>query len=893
MSCDHDCDKPPVFPKPIDNRPGLPTIDYRIGAYAELRDYMFDVLNKEPALFNWTHRGSDDPGIALIESAAIVGDILTFYQNLYANEVYLRTAKWRESISELVRLLGYRLAPSLAGAVTFALAVKGKTAITVPKAFGFKAQLEGQSKPAEFESLEETIAYPHLSQFNLYRSLQTPGPNIGIGTNEFSLSMPDGAIPDLELEEGDRLLVGVAEPDANNPKRLVNVEKLIVKETRREFGRLIVKVKGAIVKNSSVQSLMAFKLGDSHRHFGHNAPAKTIGLDTSVNPAKLTSTSVSYFRSFLAEAYRGVFGDDTYYETEPDTIYSDIPLDSEVDTIGAGNTVLISMAMQGSHLAGPVGPLLRATLIAKVTSAENKSMALGNLSGSGTVLTLEENPLILAGKDPVSTVLQGSIDIRGMTVYETQGEMMVLRAAPSYISGTTGKQLDFFGTADEAEVIKDRSLMLAYNDGTVFTVAVTGFPPGSLDDPEKERERSILIDTDVDYTKFHYEDPQVIVYGNLVPTTQGKTEDEVVLGGGDQRQIFQTFPLPKTPLTYLLDETQTPAQVPELTIYIDNIEWRRVDTFFNSGPEDKVYVVREDTEGKSYVQFGDGITGSRLTSGKKNVVAIFRTGSEGYGPLKAKTQPQGKGRLTDLDKIFMPSPVTGGAAREDENNARKAAPGKIQSLGRLVSLADFEAETMALPNVLKAKAGWAIPEGVPLVRLVVLTQSGEEADTIEIRDTMNTYNQCRGPSRFPIQVMRGIRQFVFVEADIGIDPSYREENISIAVKQALGMIGEEGNGIETEDGLFGLNRRQFGQGVHNSQIIGAIQQVSGVVWVKLKSAQNINLGIPEETDPLQLAVPASPVLSPVLTCTDDKILVLHTKHLSLVFSKVEATEPCS
>ena len=64
MSCDHDCDRPPLFPKAIFNRPGLPAIDYRIGAYAEIRGHLLARLNASLPLAAWTHRGADDPGIA-------------------------------------------------------------------------------------------------------------------------------------------------------------------------------------------------------------------------------------------------------------------------------------------------------------------------------------------------------------------------------------------------------------------------------------------------------------------------------------------------------------------------------------------------------------------------------------------------------------------------------------------------------------------------------------------------------------------------------------------------------------------------------------------------------------------------------------------------------------
>ncbi|RZL06669.1 MAG: hypothetical protein EOP40_17270, partial [Rubrivivax sp.] len=111
MSCDNNCRQAAAFPKPIFNRPGLATIDYRIGSYSDLRGHMLSLLDASPALADWTHRLPDDPGIALIEAAAEVGDILSFYQDLYANEAYLRSAKWRDSVGDLVRLLGYRLAP--------------------------------------------------------------------------------------------------------------------------------------------------------------------------------------------------------------------------------------------------------------------------------------------------------------------------------------------------------------------------------------------------------------------------------------------------------------------------------------------------------------------------------------------------------------------------------------------------------------------------------------------------------------------------------------------------------------------------------------------------------------------------------------------------------------
>ena len=158
-----------AFPRRLDNRPGLPRIAYRIGEYPDFVEAMTRTIDAALPLASWTHREPDDPGIALLECAAILGDILTFYQDHYANEAYLRTSAWRDSIAELVRLTGYRLAPGIGGRGTFAFEVRGTTPVTIRKGFPLKADLEDVEKPADFQTESELIAWPHLGRFNLLR----------------------------------------------------------------------------------------------------------------------------------------------------------------------------------------------------------------------------------------------------------------------------------------------------------------------------------------------------------------------------------------------------------------------------------------------------------------------------------------------------------------------------------------------------------------------------------------------------------------------------------------------------------------------------------------------------------------------------------------------------
>ena len=50
----------------------------------------------------------------LVDLFAAISDVLSFYSERYANEMFLRTARDRDSLLRLVRLIGYRLSPGVA-----------------------------------------------------------------------------------------------------------------------------------------------------------------------------------------------------------------------------------------------------------------------------------------------------------------------------------------------------------------------------------------------------------------------------------------------------------------------------------------------------------------------------------------------------------------------------------------------------------------------------------------------------------------------------------------------------------------------------------------------------------------------------------------------------------
>ncbi len=151
----------------VTNRPGLAALRYRIGDYASFYEAMIRRLTvpvdaDQPAatysLHKLTTRERDDLAIALLDAWAVVGDVLTFYQERIANEAFLRTATERRSMLELGHLVGYTLKPGVSASVYLTYTLD-ETATTVIPA-GTKAQsIPGtDEQPQMFETMEDTEA---------------------------------------------------------------------------------------------------------------------------------------------------------------------------------------------------------------------------------------------------------------------------------------------------------------------------------------------------------------------------------------------------------------------------------------------------------------------------------------------------------------------------------------------------------------------------------------------------------------------------------------------------------------------------------------------------------------------------------------------------------------
>jgi hypothetical protein len=141
-----------ITPETEANPPGLSALRYRVGTYATFYETMLARLSSLSLsipspdgsaqtirpLQQLTTREPSDPSIALLDAWAIVGDVLTFYQERIANEGYLPTAVERQSMIELARLVNYIPRPGVSASVYLAFTMLNGFSGTVPA--GTRAQ---------------------------------------------------------------------------------------------------------------------------------------------------------------------------------------------------------------------------------------------------------------------------------------------------------------------------------------------------------------------------------------------------------------------------------------------------------------------------------------------------------------------------------------------------------------------------------------------------------------------------------------------------------------------------------------------------------------------------------------------------------------------------------
>lgn len=369
------CELPASTPLVAFNRPGLSAIAFRAGTYSSFRLSMLQRIAGMPALSALKTRSDDDYAITLLDMWATVADVLTFYQERIANEGFLRTARYRDSVLRMARLLDYQLRPGVAATALLAFTLDKDASLEIQ--IGLRVQSvppEGE-QPQVYETLESFVANASLNRVRILPAPEGFNP-LAKGSTSAILAPGDESLAAAAvISLGDRFVL--IEPSGQ-------LEELTVRERRVEEDRMFLSWIGPIQGTNWTFDSLAYAVNRTFRVFGYNAPTQ-------------------YLEAVETPAGSGVFvwTRRTYSSYEYIPSGNIIELDSKYEGINAGSRLLISQP--GSNHLVTVNAVSQgqATFLASgaATSPVQDTVTRVALSAAPTI-TDRRNAVIYEVKSP-------------------------------------------------------------------------------------------------------------------------------------------------------------------------------------------------------------------------------------------------------------------------------------------------------------------------------------------------------------------------------------------------------------------------------------------------------------------------------------------------------------
>ncbi|MGE5324031.1 MAG: baseplate J/gp47 family protein, partial [Actinomycetota bacterium] len=274
-------------------------------------------------------------------------------------------------------------------------------------------------------------------------------------------------------------------------------------------------------------------------------------------------------------------------------------------------------------------------------------------------------------------------------------------------------------------------------------------------------------------------------------------------------------------------------------IQIAGVIWKEAGEFFGHTGDERIFVTSQDAKGMT-VQFGDGITGSRLPSGRGNVTGTYRQGIGLVGNVDAGALRTLLSRPVGMKSVSNPGAATGGAEPESLDQTRANAPNTVRTFGRIVSLEDFEDAAREFAGVAKARATWAWSGEEQVVYLTVAGDEGAAITGSTYEDLVADLNARRDPNR--ALVVRSYKAVaVKLSALIYVSADHVQDKVLAAVNAGV-------------SGFFSFDSQEFGRPVHLSSVYAVIQSVEGVV-----GADILSLGYKYPVDGLSHGATSAPV----------------------------------
>jgi len=312
---------------------------------------------------------------------------------------------------------------------------------------------------------------------------------------------------------------------------------------------------------------------------------------------------------------------------------------------------------------------------------------------------------------------------------------------------------------------------------------------------------------------------------NVGLATHGQSVSEI-MGSGNASTPNQSFTLKQSPLTFVQAPTQTGRQS-TLEVKANGMTWTEEPSLYEQGPSQQVYATLNQSDGTAEVLFGDGVEGATLPTGQNNIQANYRIGSGASGNVGAGTLTTLVDRPLGVSGVTNPEAATGGQDAASIDDLRSDAPRTVLTLGRAVSITDYQSYAATFAGIAKAYAIW-IPNGPG--RGVFITVAGVDGAALPPGNptltNLVTSLQDYGNPLIPITVQSFLETLFGLSADLRYAPAY---------DNAAARAGVQAQVLQALYQAYSFEERTFGQSVSADEVSTIIQNVPGVVAVNVTS----------------------------------------------------------
>ena len=837
-----------------------------------------------PALSALKTRENDDFTVALLDATAMVLDVLTFYQERLANESYLRTAGQLRSLTELSRLIGYQPAPGVSAATYVAFNLRtapgqapdpSAPAITIPQGTQVQSVPGQGQKPQIFETSADIQAKADWSALPVQtgapwtpqtgdESVYLAGTATQLQPGDLFLIVGDERLASSTNNNWDVRLITTVTPDTQNNRTYVawtwplGAASVHVSPAQKHPKFYAFRQRAALFGYNAANPMMldtantqlgqlVFTSADGTMEWS-NLPKEqqifhlttSIDLDASypkivaggwlvlIRPDEHTTRSpAGYVSLYHVNAVSPVSRSDFGLSAKITRVFPD--LTSHLGDFPIRKTMVLAQSDELAVAEQPMDHPLYGTLLdlkglrpdlagLRVVALSGKRQKIAVASGATGLLFVPDDgtdqPTLKPGDvltliDPTSLPLQTDGSIPD---WSSSASTSTLSVEDAY--GRTGKVRASGGHGMPVSLSSFILVPSGQNDPNVSECAVVS-SVRSVASPYAHTQIQLQSTLAVCYDR-----SATTVNANVGLATHGQSVSEV-MGSGSASTPNQSFTLKQSPLTFVQAPTPTGRQS-TLQVQANGVTWTEVPSLYRKGASQRVFATLNQPDGTADVVLGDGVEGALLPTGQNNIHANYRIGLGSSGNLAANTLTTLIDRPLGVSGVTNPEAATGGQDAQSVDDIRSTAPLTVLTLGRAVSLADYESYASTFAGIAKAYALW-IPSGPG--QGVFLTVAGADGSALTPGNSTltNLVTSLRnyGNPLIRITAQSFLETLFGLTADLKYDPAYDQPTVQAQVLQALSQ-------------SYGFEKRTFGQGVSVDEVTAVIQAVPGVVAVNVK-----------------------------------------------------------